>query len=136
METSLEKEREELRNKNQLRALSDEEEGLGINRQPNGVFGFTYSPAEENFPLFKKKTLRCYEAHKLADGSGVLVGFVTQGESLKLDTGRESVSVHLFPDPVDESVALMSIPMARVLSHKQLSQRGGKGLELEVGPVS
>jgi len=136
MGNSFDKVLEELRAKNQVRALSDEEEGLGIDRQLSGVYGFTYSPAEENFPLFKTKILRSFEAHKLPDGSSVLVGFATEGDSLKLGTGRESVSVSLYPDPMDEARTLVSIPMARVLRHKPLSQRGGNGLELQVGPPS
>ena len=40
------------------------------------------------------------------------------------------------PEPHEEANVLVPIAMDRVLSHVQHSQRGGKGLELEVGPVS
>ena len=136
MDASLEKQIEELRSKNKVRLVTDEESGTGIDRLPRGVYGFTYSPAEVNFPLFKDKALRAYEAHKLGDGNAVILGFVPQGDSLKMETGRESVKVHLFPEPQEEASVLVSIAMDRVLSHQQHSQRGGKGLELEVGPVN
>lgn len=136
MEASLEKQFEELRSKNHVRLVTDDESGNGIDRLPGGVYGFTYSPAESNFPLFIDRTLRCYEAHKLSDDTAVLLGFVAQGDSLKMEAGRESVTVRLFPEPQEEAGLLVSIAMVRVLSRVEHSQRGGKGLELEVGPVS
>jgi hypothetical protein len=136
MDASLEKQIEELRSKNNVRLVTDDESGTGIDRLPGGVYGFTYSPAEDNFPLFKNKALRSYEAHKLADGSAVLLGFVAQGDSLKMETGRESVAVRLFPEPQEEAGVLASIPLGRILSHEEHSQRGGKGLELELGPLN
>jgi hypothetical protein len=136
MEASLEKQFEELRSRNRVRLVSDEESGAGIDRLPGGVYGFTYSPAESNFPLFKERPLRSYEAHKLADGTAMLLGFVPQGDSLKMEAGRESVTVRLFPEPQEEAGVLVSIAMVRVLSRVEHSQRGGKGLELEIGPVS
>ena len=134
MEASLEKQFEELRSKNRVRLVTDDQSGSGIDRLPGGVYGFTYSPAETNFPLFKERAMRSYEAHKLADGTAMLLGFVAQGDSLKMEAGRESVTVRLFPEPQEEAEVLVSIAMVRVLSHVEHSQRGGKGLELEVGP--
>lgn len=136
MEASLEKQFEELRSKNRVRLVTDDQSGSGIDRLPGGVYGFTYSPAESNFPLFKERAMRTYEAHKLTDDTAVLLGFVSQGESLKMETGRESVTVRLFPEPHEEASVMVSIAMVRVLSRVEHSQRGGKGLELEVGPVS
>ncbi len=60
-----------------LRPVTDAEEGLGVNAVPNGVFGFTYSPAMENSPLYHARRFRCYETHRLADGSVNLLGFVS-----------------------------------------------------------
>lgn len=136
MDASIEKQLEELRTKNQLRALTEDESGTGIDRLPAGVFGFTGSPAEDNFPLFNKKDLKSYEAHKLPDGSAILVGFVAQGDKMKLDAGRELVTIFLFPDPQNEANVMVTIPMMRVQSHRSLSQREGKGLELHVGPLN
>ena len=136
METSVEQQLEQLRAKNRVRLVTADEEGTGIDRLPNGVYGFTYSPAAENFPLFPKKALRNFEAHKLDNGDALLVGFVTEGESLQMSAGRESITVHLFPDPQEDANVLVSVPMTRVRSHTEHSQRAGKGLEIQIGPVS
>lgn len=136
MDGSVEKQLEDLRSKNQVRLVTEDEDGTGIDHLPNGVYGFTCSPAEEDFPLFVQKALRSYEAHKLGDGTAVLVGFLTQGESLQMSAGRESVTVHLFSDPQEEADVLVTIPMTRVQRHEQHSQRTGKGLELQIGPVN
>ncbi len=136
MDEATEKAFESIRNRNGLRALTEDEEGLGIDDQPAGVFGFTYSPAAENFPLFRTRKLRCYEAHKRSDGSAYLLGFLNPDEAASVRAARERVTVHLFAEPQGEATELMEIPMARVVGHKENSQRGAQGLELYVAPVS
>jgi hypothetical protein len=136
MDASVEKQFEELRATHKVRIVSEEEDGTGINNLPGGVYGFTYSPASDNFPLFKKRVLRSYEAHKLGDGTAILVGFITEGESLQMSAGRESVTIHLFPEPQAGATQLTTVPMTRVTSHKEHSQRGDTGLELQIGPVN
>ncbi len=136
MDASVEKQFEELRANHKVRIVSEEEDGTGIDNLPGGVYGFTYSPASDNFPLFEKRALRSYEAHKLGDGTAVLVGFITEGESLQMSAGRESVTIHLFPEPQADATHLTTVPMTRVTSHKEHSQRGDTGLELEIGPVN
>ena len=133
MDASIEKQLEDLRAKNQVRALTEEEDGTGIDRLPSGVCGFTYSPLSENFPLFKVRDLRSYEAHKLPDGSALLLGFVTQGESIQIEAGRESVTIHLFPEPMGEASFFTAVPTGRVQSHVEHSQRVDKGLERVLG---
>jgi hypothetical protein len=134
MEASIEKQFGELRAKNKVRALTEEESGTGIDRLPNGVYGFTYSPLAANFPLFKARDLRSYEAHKLPDGGAVLLGFVTEGELMQMEAGRESVTVHLFAEPMGEASRFVAVPTARVQSHTEHSQRSDKGLEMQLGP--
>jgi hypothetical protein len=136
MTDSIEKQLEELRSKNKVRLVNDEENGTGVDRLPGGVYGFTYSPAETNFPLFKDHALRSFEAHKLKDGSAILIGFLTEGESLQMTAGRDKVKVHLFPEPQEEAKVMVTVPMTRVVGHTEHSQRAGKGLELEVGPLN
>jgi hypothetical protein len=133
MDASIEKQLEEFRTKNKVRALTEEESGTGIDRLPSGVYGFTYSPLADNYPLFKARDSRTYESHKLTEGSAVLLGFITQGESMQLEAGRESVTLHLFPEPTGEASRFVAVPTDRVLSHTEHSQRSEKGLELQVG---
>ena len=121
-----------IRSAHQLRPLTEDESGGGVDNLPQGVYGFTYSPALENFPLFKVRDLRCYEGHKLADGSVVLLGFLTAADKQTLETTAEKATIHLFAEPTGDVGELVSIPMSRVLGHVEYSQRGGKGLELSV----
>ena len=124
---------EEIRSAHQLRPLTEDESGDGVDNLPKGVYGFTYSPALENFPLFKVRDLRCYEGHKLADGSVVLLGFVTADEKQKLENTAEKATIHLFAEPTGDVDELVTLPMSRILGHVEYSQRGGKGLELSIG---
>jgi len=121
-----------IRSAHQLRPLTEEESGDGVDNLPRGVYGFTYSPALENFPLFQARDLRCYEGHKLADGSVVLLGFLTAEDKQTFETTAEKATIHLFAEPTGEVDELVSVPMSRVLGHVEYSQRGGKGLELSV----
>ena len=127
---------EELRDERGLRAVSEEEDGTGVDKLPAGVYGFTYSPAEENFPLFRARELRTYESHKLKDGSVILLGFLTAEDAEKLETASQSETIHLFAEPKDQVDRLAEVPMKRVLGRVEYSQRGGKGLELSVGPAA
>ncbi len=125
---------EGLRTQHQLRRVTEEEDGTGIDRLPKGVYGFTYSPAADNFPLFKKRDLNCYEAHKLPDGSALLVGYLTKEEASQLASNEKTSVLHLFPNPNEKATELVTIPMARVVGHKENSQREGKGFEIHVAP--
>jgi len=123
---------DEIRSARKLRPLTEDESGDGVDNLPKGVYGFTYSPALENFPLFKDRDLRCYEGHKLPDGSVVLLGFLTAKEKQTFENTAEKATIHLFAEPTGDVDELVSVPMNRVLGHVEYSQRGGKGLELSV----
>lgn len=127
---------EKLRSEHGVRALTADESGSGVNRLPGGVFGFTYSPAEDDFPLFQERELRSFEGHKLADGSVLLLGFLTPEERDTFETAKGQATVHLFPEPKERADQLVCVPMKRVLSHVENSARRGTGLELEIGAKS
>jgi hypothetical protein len=121
---------ERIRSAHRLRALTESESGTGVNRLPNGVFGFTYSPAEENFPLFHDRDLRSFEGHKLDDGSVFLLGFLTSEERGAFETAGSSPTIHLFPEPKGAADQLVRVPLARIVRHVENSVRKGTGLEL------
>lgn len=129
----LQREFEAIRSAENLRALTDEEDGAGSDRLPNGVYGFTYSPCADNFPLFKDRDLRSYETHKLADGSLVLLGFLNTDEKKHLAATGVS-TLHLFSEPKDKANLLVQVPLRRIRSHVENSQRGDSGLVIEVVP--
>ena len=76
-----------LREQRGLRPIETTEEGSSAERVANGVYGYTYSPAEA-VPLFSKKTWHSFEVHKLTDGSIHLAGFVTAKEAESVRGGR------------------------------------------------
>jgi len=122
---------EQLRAQRGLRHLETAEEGTTAALIANGVYGFTYSPAEA-VPLFTKKTWHSFEVHKLADGSQLLVGFVTGKEAESVRSGTQT-EITLFPDPWDSSTELVSIPLARAVpSKKGPSREGGNGLKVAI----
>jgi hypothetical protein len=127
---------EELRHQHRVRLVTNEEEGTGIDRLPGGVYGFTYSPGADNYPLFKKQDISSYESHKLPDGKALLIGYLTQKEADTLATVKGNALIHLFPNAKDQATTLVILPMSRVVGYKEHSQRGGTGLEIRVGPGS
>ena len=129
------KEIEELRLQHKVRLVTDEEEGTGIDGLPAGVYGFTYSPAADNYPLFVKQEINTYESHKLPDGSALLLGYLIEEETDAFTTTKESTVIHLFPNPKDKATNLVIVPIARVQGVKEHSQRSGTGLELRVSPA-
>ena len=52
----------------------------------------------------------------------------------KLNAESSFVTILLYPEPVEETTSLVSIPVAHVLRHKEHSQRMMKGMEIEVEP--
>jgi hypothetical protein len=128
------RELESIRSAHRLRSLTDAESGTGVNRLPNGVFGFTYSPAEDNFPLFNDRDLRTFEGHKLEDGSVVLLGFLTAEEKSALEKSGEA-TLHLFPEPKGKADRLVRVPLRRIARHVENSARKGVGLEIFLRPA-
>jgi hypothetical protein len=126
---------ERLRSQHRLRALTEDESGSGNQRLPNGVFGFTYSCPEENFPLFQNRDLRSFESHKLEDGSMFILGFLTPEEKAALEQKGGSPGIHLFPEPMGKADQLVRVPLARVARHVENSARKGSGLELFLKPA-
>ena len=122
----------EIRKTNNLRALTAKESGSGVDNLPSGVYGFTYSPATDNFPLFSVRNLRSYEGHKRVDGSVTILGFLTKEEKQEFDTISKEATIHLFAEPKGSADQLVSIPISRVLNYEEHSQRTGSGLALIV----
>ena len=115
-----------------LRMVTEDESGTGHGQLPAGVYGFTYSPCEDNFPLFNRRDVRVYESHKRKDGTVVLLGFLSSSEKETFDKAEATATLHLFAEPKGEATQLVEIPLRRVLKHVEGSQRKGTGLEIQV----
>src|SRR5213593_4704974 len=94
--------RKTLRAANQLRLLSEDEEGFGIDRVPAGVYGFTSSPGEAA-PLFQQQIFRSFEMHKHLDGEIYLLGFLTAKQADRLASSDSQLDISLYPDAFGEA---------------------------------
>ena len=129
-----ESQREALRTLHQVRPLTAEEEGTGVDRLPRGVWGYTHSPAVENSPLFRRKLFYNFEVHKASDGEVYLIGFLRPDTAALVETNPQALDILLFPVPQDDAVTPVSILVSRLVRHKEQSFRDAKGLELKLLP--
>ena len=126
---------EKLRVEHRLRPVTPEEEGLGVNALPNGVYGFTYSPAMENSPLYAERRFRCYETHRRPDGTVVLLGFVSAEDAQKMANQAGNVEICLQPAPEEGAESFVVLPHTRILHHRLISVRTEHGVTMTVGPA-
>jgi len=116
---------EELRSRDTLRTLENEEEGCSISRLPKGVYGFTYSPDQSEIPVFSKKNYHSFELHKLSDGTACILGFVTEAEALEIKAEKGGASIRLFPDPWQASQTLVRVPLDHMVAPKRMPREDG-----------
>ena len=126
---------ERLRAEYQLRPVTEAEEGCGVNAVPNGVYGFTYSPAFENSPLYASRRFRCYETHRRHDGSIHLMGFVSEADAAKLANQTADVEICLQPEPEDGFEHFVILNHDRIRSHRLVAVRTEHGVTMKVGPA-
>ena len=119
-----------------VRLLGDAADGLGLDRQAPGVFGWASAPALATAPLFSTPIFQAFEVHKLADGRALMLGFVTPAAAAALGRAPDVLQVRLHPVPHDDATVLVAVPYDRIRSHKEHSQRSGTGLDLEIGPAT
>lgn len=129
-------EQEKLREQYKLRPVTPEEEGLGVNALPNGVYGFTYSPAMENSPLYMERRFRCYETQRLPDGTVSMLGFVSAEDAKKLENQADVVEICVQPEPEEGAEHFVVLPHTRILHHRLVSVRTEHGVTMKVGPAA
>ena len=128
-------EQQALRGEHQVRLVTPDEEGSGVNALPGGVFGYTYSPALPNAPLFAARRFRSYETHKLASGEVFVIGFATPEDAAHLASSREEATFHIQPQPEDDAVTLVKIPYSRIRHHRQYAAPNQHGFTVTVIPA-
>ncbi len=126
---------ERLRERHRLRLVTANEEGLGVNALPNGVYGFTYSPAMENSPLYRDRRFRCYETQRLPDGTVSMLGFVSAEDAKKLEHQTDVVEICVQPEPEEGAEHFVALPHTRILHHRLVSVRTEHGVTMKVGPA-
>ena len=127
---------ETLRQTNGVRVVSSSEEGTGVNSLPAGVYGFTYSPALPNAPLFAVRRYRSYETHKLASGEVFVIGFATRDVAGGLSAAAQEITVQIQPEPEGEFRELVMIPYSRMRHHRQYAAPNEHGFTVTVSPVA
>src|SRR6476661_5920719 len=90
-----------LRTTHNVRVVTAAEEGTGVNVLPAGVYGFTYSPALPNAPLFAERRFRSYETHKIADGEIYVIGFANVETAAAIASASHEQTVQIQPEPDD-----------------------------------
>ena len=133
-EFSVTPEQDTLRLQHQVRLVASAEEGTGVNALPGGVFGFTYSPALPNAPLFATWRYRSYETHKLPSGEVYVIGFATADDAGRLNSAVEDVTVRLQPQPEDGCDTLVKVAYSRIRHHKQYAAPNQHGFAVTVMP--
>ena len=129
-----ERDREALRRKHRLTLISETEDGSGLHRLPEGVYGFTYSPGLSDSPLFRKSGLRAYEVHKHS-ADDFIIGYVTKESAGKMISSNEPFELDLYPGPEGDSGVIVEVPTSRVLHMKAHSQREFGALRLRLSPA-
>ena len=107
-----------LRTVHRVRVVSAAEEGSGSDALPGGVYGFTYSPALPNAPLFAERRYRSYETHKLGNGEIVVIGFADAPTAAQIQLpGAHTIQIR--PEPEADANVLVEIPYSRIHHHRQ-----------------
>jgi hypothetical protein len=122
---------EDLRQKHQVRLVNEQEEGSGVDRLPNGVYGYTYAPGVDQAPLFQQPKFQSFEVHKLADGAVAIVGYVSPEIAAKIE-GFEPLKFRLLPEPAGPASTAVALPIWRIGRQREYSARDGQGLEVEL----
>ena len=126
---------EALRIAHQVRPVTSDEEGTGVNGLPGGVYGFTYSPGLANAPLFAMRRYRSYETHKLPSGEVFVIGFARADGARVLSTATEGTTLQMHPQPEGEFDTLVTIRYSQIRHHKQYAAPNQNGFTVTVVPI-
>ncbi|HWP99428.1 MAG TPA: hypothetical protein VNK92_03055 [Vicinamibacterales bacterium] len=126
--------REALRAAHQVRPLTKEEEGTGIDRLPAGVFGFTHALGVDDAPLFARHLSLSFEVHRL-EGRALLVAFAGRDDAERIRISRETFHATVYPAMHDGAPELVTIDWARLhLVRRSAVPRERGGIEVEILP--
>jgi hypothetical protein len=98
MNSSSETARAALRREHSVRIVMPNEEGVAAEHLPDGVYGFTSSPALAS-PLFGVRRYRNFEIHRLPNGVAAVVGFVTPADAAELTRASSTASTQYAMPP-------------------------------------
>lgn len=131
---TLSPERQALRARAQVRLVRPEEEGFGIRRLPDGVYGYSSAASSDEIPLFAKPIYGAFEVHKLPGGEVAWVGYVTEADYRRYEAGEEPFAMELYPEPWGDAQKLISVPASRVDRRRPQARDNGMPMRIEVAP--
>jgi hypothetical protein len=123
---------ETLRATHNVRLVTPAEEGTGVNALPEGVYGFTYSPALPNAPLFAERRFRSYETHRVAAGEIYVIGFTDVETAASIASSAQEQTVQIQPEPDEKSNVLVKIPYSRIGHHRQYAAPNQHGFTVTI----
>ena len=123
---------ETLRSTHGVRVVTAAEEGTGVNALPGGVYGFTYSPALPNAPVWAVRRYRSYETHKLAGGEVFVIGFADVETAARLESAAGEQTIQIRPEPEPGSNVLVKIPYSRISHHRQYAAPNQDGFTVTI----
>jgi hypothetical protein len=126
---------ETLRKTHGVRVVAGTEEGTGVNALPGGVYGFTYSPALPNAPLFADRRFRSYETHKVASGEIFVVGFADVDAAATLASSEGEQTIVIQPEPEGPASVLVKLPYSRIRHHRQYAAPNQHGFTVTLAQV-
>jgi hypothetical protein len=124
----------EARRRNRVRLLQSDETGRSATLLPTGVLGFVAANSMPNLnqavlqPLQNQDSI---EVHKTSTGSLHLVGFIKQGDSQFVLSGK-SATVALSPRQSAPFQTVVSLPIDRVRSTRITDTQGERLLEVRL----
>ena len=121
-----------LRETHNVRIVAPEEEGTGVNALPNGVYGFTYSPALANAPLFAERRFRSYETHKVASGEIYVIGFADVETAAAVESTSSERTIQIQPEPDGNANVLVKVPYSRIRHHRQYAAPNQHGFTVTI----
>jgi len=121
-----------LRTTHNVRVVTAAEEGTGVNVLPAGVYGFTYSPALPNAPLFAERRFRSYETHKIADGEIYVIGFANVETAAAIESAGHEQTIQIQPEPDDTASILVKVPYSRIRHHRQYAAPNQHGFTVTI----
>jgi hypothetical protein len=124
--------REVFRKQHQVKIVTSANEGSGIDQQPGGTYGFTYSPAAAA-PIFSSRKVMNFEIHKSPAGAKFILGYVTAAELAEVSK-KAPIDLKLYPDAYDQSTELVCLALDDVHPRSQNSGQPGSPASLRYEP--
>ena len=135
--------RRQLRVKNGVVELAPTNPKVLFSQAPTGAYGFI-APRMLGLALVTQSpdlglertasAMNAYEIHKLADGSGMLIGFVTPDlvTSVVASQRPKTVRLALYSNPSDQATLIVAVPLVKLSADRMPIQLDPKKPE---GPV-